>query len=137
MFTLLRRLLFLWAALFVPVSLTVYWLAPELLFQSIVIAVASGSIAALAMLPSMQLGDSDQDPATLPGKHITTILVAMAIRVAGTVALFLFCRYQMGVPPQAIALMVCGWYVLLTSFEVSLLAHSAKLLTTSTESKSE
>ncbi len=137
MFTLLPRLSSLWAILFAAVSLTVYWTVPELLWQSILIAVASGLISSAALLPSLQLGDSADAPAVAANKHFTAILVSMAIRVAGTVALFLFCRYQMGLPPGAIAAMVCGWYVLLTSFEVFLLARSMKLLTRSMESTSE
>jgi hypothetical protein len=52
----------------------------------------------------------------------------MGIRALGTVALFLLCRYQMGLSLHTLAMFVCGWYALLTSIEVALLAHNAKSL---------
>jgi hypothetical protein len=137
MFTLLGRLVSLWVGLFVVVSLGVYWLAPELLLPSILIAVASGLISAIALLPGLRLITAADKRSGSADQQIESILVSMAIRVTGTVALFLFCRYQLGQSSQTIALMVCGWYALLTSFEVFLLARSTNLLTTSTESTSE
>lgn len=137
MFMLLRRLFSLWAVLFMAVSLLVFWLAPNLISASMLIAVASGFISAIALLPCLRRTNASSNQTTSGEQQVAAIFLSMAIRVLGTVALFLFCRYQMGLPPQTVALMVCGWYALLTSFEVFLLARSPNLLTTSTESTSE
>jgi len=137
----LRRLLMVGAMLFGLVSLVTYFVVPDMLMQSILISLASVSISAVALLPGlMKLDDTNSEnpidrQLQTAGALVTTIYAAMAIRVTGTVALFLLCRYQMDLPIQTIALFVCGWYALLTSAEVSLLARAAKSLTKNTESK--
>lgn len=51
----------------------------------------------------------------------------MAIRILGTVALFLACRYQMGASPETLATLVLGWYLYLTLIEISVVvARSSK-----------
>ena len=132
--TALRRLMLGWAAVFVVVSLVTYLIAPDVLVPSMLIAIASLIISVGALLPGWKLSQSENASATPTDHYLGTIVAAMAIRVVGTVALFLLCRYEMGLPPQTIAFFVCGWYVLLTSFEVSLLARAAKSLTKNTES---
>jgi len=140
-----------WSISFALVSLATYLFAPEMLLQSAWIGLASGAVSAAALLPSFKLDsfkldrvNSVTNPEDLGDRQMreanaytVSIFGAMAIRVTGTVALFLLCRYQMGLPLPMIALLVCGWYVLLTSVEVSLLARStetlsAKTLTTGT-----
>ena len=49
---------------------------------------------------------------------ISAFTVGIALRLFGTVALFLMCRYQLGQQSGAIAALVGVWYVLLTSVEV-------------------
>jgi hypothetical protein len=137
MFTLLRRLLSLWLAMLLAVSLIVYAVAPELLLQSTLIALASGLISAVALVPYLKLIGPPVSQTTSDNQPILSIFLSMAIRVLGTVALFLFCRYQMGLPPRTVALMVCGWYAMLTSVEAFLLARRTNLLTTSRESTPE
>ena len=63
-----------------------------------------------------------------------TCIGAMAIRTVGTVALFLGCRYQMGLPMETIAILVCSWYVLLTTSEVLLMAAGASEINARPES---
>lgn len=102
-------------------------LAPQLLLGSLVIALASGLISLAALWPGRRLSRS-RHPLGDAGALPTVIVLAMAIRVTGTVALLLFCRYQMGQSFPDAALLVGVWYVVLTSFEVSLLARGARML---------
>jgi hypothetical protein len=89
------------------------------------IALGSGAIACLALLPGL-VGSAERqvlgDRSTW--QRLTVCLFAgMAIRLSGTVALFLTCRYHMATPTELIAGMIIGWYVLLTSLEVNVLAR--------------
>ncbi len=90
----------------------------------IVIAAASGGIAVLSMLPGI-LGPapSGSTPAAASGRLAMNLFAGMGIRLAGTVALFLTCRYHMATSSEMIAGMTIGWYVLLTSVEVFVLAR--------------
>lgn len=130
----LRQLMTGWAVLFVVVSLFTYFIASEMLATSVLIAIASLIISTGALLPGLKLSQSENAKATPTDHYLRTIVAAMTIRVLGTVALLLVCRYEMGVPLQATALFVCGWYIVLTSIEVSLLARAANSLTKITES---
>jgi hypothetical protein len=125
----IRRIVIGWSLLFVLISAATYWLAPETLVVSMLIGLASGIVSVIALMPGANLTNSESKSAGDATAFVTTIQAAMAIRVTGTVALFLLGRYQLGHPPQTIAIFVCGWYVLLTSFEVVLLAQSSKSLT--------
>lgn len=95
---------------------------------ALVIATASALISILALLPGILLRDQ---PKTASGRTYLFMIgcvAAMAIRVVGTVALLVACRYQLSLPIQTTAMFVCGWYVLLTSIEVSSLARSTQTL---------
>lgn len=46
------------------------------------------------------------------------LLIGVTIRLVGTVALFLVCRYQMDYSASAVAAITIGWYVYLTFVEV-------------------
>ncbi len=136
----LIRLLVCWLTMFVMVSLATYLIDREVLAEATLIALASGVISAMALLPGISMafanfGSSGDQRPTVASKIVATIVAAMAIRVTGTVALLLLCRYQMVLPPRTMALFVGGWYAWLTSIEVYLLALSVKSLTTSTEIK--
>ncbi|MGI9474946.1 MAG: hypothetical protein ACR2NZ_25670, partial [Rubripirellula sp.] len=91
-------------------------------------------------VPGMSIGDPTASQAadasrangsqnsTRTMQFIVACVAAMAIRVAGTVALLVACRYQMGLPLQTMAFLVCGWYVVLTSVEITWLAKGASSL---------
>ena len=64
-----------------------------------------------------------ESPATATA-CIVNLMAGMPIRLVGTVALFLTCRYHMASSSEMIAGMTIGWYVLLTSIEVFVLARS-------------
>lgn len=91
------------------------------LVEALVIAIASVCIAWLAMLPGLT------SPPLVParsGQRLSLCLfVGMAIRLAGTVALFLTCRYYMATSIGMIAGMTIGWYTLLTSVEIHALTR--------------
>ncbi len=91
----------------------------------LVIAVASAAIACLAMLPGLIRWPQrlESDPTAMWQRLAVCLFAGMAIRLAGTVALFLSCRYHMATSAEMIAGMTIGWYVLLTSIEVFVLAR--------------
>lgn len=49
------------------------------------------------------------------------LVAGVVIRLIGTVALFLTCRYHMATPMELVAAMTITWYVLLTSVDVAVL----------------
>lgn len=97
--------------------------------EAMVIAVASGIIGVIAMLPSLlslrgikhQTGQSSRSQRGL-AEHWTSIAAAVlagtGIRMIGTVALILTCRYQMASTTEMIVAMTIGWYLLMTTIEV-------------------
>jgi hypothetical protein len=95
--------------------------------EALVIAVASGVIASLAMLPSLLTSTGKTSPVTCSADRWSGISAAMmagtVIRMIGTVALFLTCRYHMTSTTEMIAAMTIGWYVLLTAIEVIVLGR--------------
>lgn len=129
----LCRVSLAWMVLAIISTVLLTWLNPELLWPSLTIAGMSGLISVVALVPGMSLAGH---PAAggRDGKSTRTMMfliacvAAMAIRVAGTVALLVACRYQMGLPLQTMALLVCGWYVVLTSVEITWLAKGASSL---------
>lgn len=137
----LRRLVVGWSLLLALSLLVTALVDPALLVTAASIGVASGAISVLALAPGIWLGGRGGLVAARPDSLIAAIVAAMAIRITGTVALLVLCRYQMGLPLTTIAAMVCGWYLLLTSLEVALLARgilwlaAGKTCTTGTESK--
>lgn len=96
------------------------------------IALGSGVICIAAILPFSlpSLRRAEQDPPTQPPPADLGLFVAfsvgMGIRVVGTVALLLACRYQMDAPIGQIAAMIVGWYVYLTLVEIILVAIQSK-----------
>ncbi len=91
----------------------------------LVIAVASGAIACFAMLPGLLPWPQrlESDSAALWQRLVACLFAGIVIRLAGTVALFLTCRYHMATSTEMIAGMTIGWYVPLTSLEVFALAR--------------
>ena len=97
-----------------------------------VIAFASGVIASLSMLPGLLGGptfgrsESETESETLGqwSRFSAAAMVGLIIRVTGTLALFLTCRYHMASTSEMIAAMTIGWYLLLTSIEVFVLVRA-------------
>lgn len=98
--------------------------------DTVVIAVASGAIACVSVLPGMLMqfvapkGEARCQSPELWGRFTTALAAGMMIRSIGTVALFLTYRYQMASSTGMIAGMTLGWYVFLTSIEVLVLAKT-------------
>lgn len=98
--------------------------------DALVIAVGSGVIACVALIPGMLIrmivrnGEAKCQSAELWGRLAAALLAGMVIRSVGTVALFLTYRYQLASSTEMIAGMTLSWYVYLTSIEVFVLARS-------------
>ena len=129
----LRRILVGWGCGF-AVAVTLAWfLSPGLVTAVVSISVASGMIAVAALAPitwlddrrdvSIQPAGQTADPSRPTGDLLSAFMLGIIVRLVGTVALFLLCRYQMGQQPEVIAVLVGGWYVFLTSLEVISLAR--------------
>ena len=120
------------------------WLAGVRTGDTIFVAIASLLIAFAAMIPGWSInrirGEAGRSQPTgasagvdrpgnlgqsaaLARKQTTRLMASVLIRLFGTVALFLACRYQMATPIEKLAAMVLGWYVLLTFVEILMLAR--------------
>ncbi|GAA5510670.1 hypothetical protein [Novipirellula caenicola] len=103
------------------------------------VAVASGMIALASMLPGLCLrwakevksriasrstaNHADSGSSSDPfGDFVLASGMGMIFRLFGTVALFLFCRYQLAESSQWVAGFTIGWYAYLTLVEVGVLA---------------
>lgn len=93
-------------------------IARQYLATVMVIAVASGVVATIALVPGLVAGRG-----TSRRDHSTTLMVSVILRLTGTVALFLLCRYQLAASDELIAGYVIGWYVFLTVIEITTLAR--------------
>ncbi len=101
---------------------------PILFGDALLIAVASLLISYASLLPGLvdyhSLRTLSQIPERVAGQRQSGMLVAgVVIRLIGTVALFLTCRYQMATPSELVAAMTIGWYVLLTLVDTVVLAR--------------
>ena len=118
--------------------------------DALFVAVLSGVIAVMSMLPGLCLrwakamsanwrrhGDADvavTDPAMDQfGDFVLASGMGMIFRLFGTVALFLFCRYQLAESKQWVAGFTIGWYAYLTSVEVGVLACMRNRVATPTK----
>ena len=135
------RMLLVWAALAVFSSVIVYFAAFDLFWPTTFIAVMSGLISVCALIPGMTLTTpqfpvesklSRQQRIQRSGLFLVGVQATMIIRVIGTVALLVLCRYQVEQPVETIVLFVCGWYIALTAFEVFWLAKKATALNAAT-----
>ena len=131
------RMLLVWVILAVFSTVAVYFSAADLLWPTTFIAVMSGLISICALVPGMTLASprfpveselSRRQRIQRSGLFLVGIQATMIIRVIGTVALLVLCRYQLGLPVETIVLFVCGWYIALTAFEVFWLAKKATVL---------
>ena len=91
----------------------------------VLLGLASGVVSFVALLPGVILGAPTSGLANRAGVFMVACAAAMALRVMGTVALFVVCRYQMGLSLETLAIHVCSWYAFLTAIQVRLLAKSA------------
>lgn len=107
-----------WAMAAVVMVAVVNSLNPALLSMAVIIAIASVLIACLSMLPGLLRRAQS-------GGIVVAVMAGIMIRLIGTVALFLTCRYHMASPVEMIAAMTIGWYVLLTSIEVFVLIRES------------
>ncbi len=107
--------------------------------DALFVAALSGAIAVVSMLPGLCLRwarvmaanwrrnhDAEvavTDPAMDQfGDFVLASGMGMIFRLFGTVALFLFCRYQLAESKQWVAGFTLGWYAYLTTVEVGVLA---------------
>jgi hypothetical protein len=96
------------------------------------ISAASGFLGLVAILPF-----SNKAVQRLGGASVAEVLssevglfvafsIGMGIRIAGTVALFLACRYQMVATDGEIAAFVLAWYLYLTLIEIALVLYQSR-----------
>jgi hypothetical protein len=93
-----------------------------LLGEAVVIAIGSIVVASLAMLPGLLSRRQDDG-------IVVNLMAGIPIRMVGTVALFLTCRYQLASPTETIAAMAISWYLLLTFIEVVVLVRQSPAAT--------
>ncbi|WP_372726036.1 hypothetical protein [Novipirellula sp.] len=113
----------------------------------IFVALMSGVIALVSMLPGLCLrwakaiksrfdsrGTASRSGARQSvdpfGDFVLASGMGMIFRLFGTVALFLFCRYQLAESSQWVAGFTIGWYAYLTSVEVGVLAFKQNRVAT-------
>lgn len=88
-------------------------------------AVFAGALLHRSLSPPPCLGDSK--PASNPAATLLASAVAvMSLRLVGTVALFLTCRYHLAASVEVVGSMTVGWYLYLTTVEVAAVAHESK-----------
>ena len=127
-----RRVLAAWAVGCLVTALIVCFTDKSLFGPALLISLASGLIAIAAVYAVLQFSRNASGLSNVSGLSeggsstdlVSSFMVATMVRLFGTVALFLWCRYQMGQPPVAIAALVSVWYVWLTCVEVVSLAKT-------------
>ena len=94
------------------------------LANAMLIGIGSGMIAVVSLIPGLIIEFSLREAHSNEGPRDYTpaVLAGILIRLLGTVALFLLCRYQMAPSADTIAGWILGWYILLTATEVVVLA---------------
>lgn len=117
----LRCVLGVWLVSGLGLHLSFAGIGSDLLGWSMFIWLASGLVAALALLPGC-LWPKRQQTERHGGDLLFGVIASIGIRFAGTVALFGLCRYHDDRSAEATAAFVCGWYLLLTCVEVAALA---------------
>lgn len=99
------------------------------------ITIGSGLVATVAMLIGAMLNRSlcppyhanDSVHAANPAAAMLASAVAgMLVRLVGTVALFMTCRYHLAASVEVVGSMTVGWYLYLTTVEVAALARELK-----------
>lgn len=122
-----------WAVFATALVSLIAWLDVGLLREAIVISLLNGLIAVISFAPGLV---REWLPYLDPAEHarkiaqdangkdnyIGSLFGGMILRLIATVALFVLCRYQMAAPLHWIAAMIIGWYVVMTTTEVFILA---------------
>lgn len=96
--------------------------------ETILVTVLSGIVAAISLVPGL-VGEWTPQPSgknQLTGSnpnHMGPVFGGIILRLIATVALFVMCRYQFAQSVHWIAALTIGWYVFLTSVEVTLLSR--------------
>ncbi len=119
-------LLWLLAAAVVFIASTA--LSTDNAWAAVVITIGSGLIAATAMLapivlPTVKARRMRAGQTGSIHHFFVAAAAGMTLRLIGTVALFLTCRYHLAASTEMIAAMTIGWYIFLTSVEVTILAR--------------
>ena len=141
-----KSVLFAWTVAVFVLLVALAVVQPQRLFGSAVIAFCSGLVTVLSMAPGLAMWFSDT-ASELPKseteahhKQFRDFVVAssfgMLFRIVGTVALFLFCRYQLAEPAGWAAAMTLTWYLLLTTVEIVTLCRSHSPVDSRPNSKS-
>lgn len=107
------------AMMLVACGLTV-WLWFDGLMLVAAVGLCSSLVGLVSLEPGCHVGYSRSTGASVgfPEAFFAAISAGLLIRLAGTVALFLWCRYHMPSSLEFSAAMVLGWYVLLTPVEI-------------------
>ncbi|TWU47383.1 hypothetical protein Poly51_51830 [Rubripirellula tenax] len=135
----LRGSMLVWVAMTCVICVLEAFYAPGWIEPTLTVSLASGIITIASLLPGLMLKSpaatrtshaAEVSPDLAQTQQTTHLFIigaaaAMAIRFAGTVALFVACRYQSSLPATTAAIFVCGWYILLTATEIALLARGA------------
>ena len=128
----LRRTAIAWlVGCLISISVAMLGVAELSIPQVIRISIASGFLGFVAILPF-----SSKAVRRLTGASVVEVLesevglfvafsIGMGIRIIGTVALFLACRYQMGGADGEIAAFVLAWYIYLTLIEIALVLYQS------------
>ncbi len=128
-FQTLQSVIVVWFFGFLTAVATSAALVPRVIMATAVISLASGIVAVLAPCVGLVLARKIiVDPADRFSAYLLVAGIAMAVRLLGTVALFLLCRYQMVHSVESVAAMVLGWYVLLTTVEIVGIANAPALI---------
>tara|TARA_R110002049_G_scaffold2750_2_gene21747 strand:- start:625397 stop:625945 length:549 start_codon:yes stop_codon:yes gene_type:complete len=141
----LRHVALAWLAGSMLTMLVAYLVDTAVLVPAFVVAIGSGLVALVAMAPVAWFSQRSGHPSSamvasradvslapgvagdvpesaLSGDLVSAFMLGTTLRLVGTVALFLLCRYQLGLQPEKIAALVGVWYVWMTSVEVVTLA---------------
>lgn len=127
-----------WAIGAVAVGFVCLWTSTEARldpFAAGAISIGSGLVALTAMQSGAWLYRSLSPRRNLDGSPpsgagatplLAAVVAGMFLRLVGTVALFLSCRYHLAASVVVIGTMTVGWYLYLTSVEVTTLARELR-----------
>ena len=104
------------------------WLWIDKLVLVAAVGFCSGLLGLVSLEPGCHFKHSQSAEASVgfPEAFFAAISAGLLIRLAGTVALFLWCRYHMPSSLEFCAAMVLGWYVLLTPVEILTVASELR-----------
>ena len=121
-------LLAVWATVSIVTALFYGNYRPELFQPALGIAIASGVISVAAVLPGLIMCQWMASKCSSSMLVIQAGMWAMGIRVLGTVALTALCHYHMGETTRELVVLIGGFYFLLTTAEVAIIARRTSLI---------